>query len=116
MNKKEEFDSAGEAIGYVSEDQAMISARRLAAADEGRYKNRLGWNEITWTELSSETRKDSYRIILQFRRPARGLQEEQTGEEEFVFNLLGELQFRQVLAWPTEAVQAGVPAAEKRTE
>ena len=94
----------------------MISARRLAAADEGRYKNRLGWNEITWTELSSETRKDSYRIILQFRRPARGLQEEQTGEEEFVFNLLGELQFRQVLAWPTEAVQAGVPAAEKRTE
>ena len=39
-------------------------------------------------------------MVLQFRRPARGLREEQTGEEEFIFDLTGSLIDQQVLVWP----------------
>ena len=53
-----------------------------------------------WTEAGSEQREDSYRVVLQFRRPARGLVQEQTGEEEFIFDLMGKVQDLPVLAWP----------------
>ena len=46
--------------------------------------------------------------MLQFRRPGRGVREDQTGEEEFVFNGVGALVFRQVLAWP----EVGEPLEE----
>ena len=106
MEKRDEFDSSGETQGYISLDQAGLDARRLARQDEERYLQRLGWDQIAWTDRSSEQREDSYRVVLQFRRPTRGLGEEQTGEEEFIFNLTGELQDRQVLVWP-EGVTSG---------
>ena len=109
MMKRDEFDAAGEALGYISLDQAVLQARVLAQQDEERYLQRLGWNEIVWTETGSEQREDSYRVVLQFRRPARGLREEQTGEEEFVFSLTGNLEFRQVLAWPVDMETSGGP-------
>ena len=43
--------------------------------------------------------------MLGFQRPAQGLREEQTGEEEFLFDLIGELQDRQVLLWPESAAE-----------
>ena len=55
-----------------------------------------------WLEKSAEQTEDYYRVVLEFRRPARGLQEEQTGKEEFVFDHIGGLMFRQVVAWPEE--------------
>jgi hypothetical protein len=100
MEKRDEFDSSGETQGYISLDQAGLDARRLARQDEERYRQRLGWDQIVWTESSAEQREDSYRVVLQFRRPTRGLREEQTGEEEFIFDLTGKLQDRQVLLWP----------------
>ena len=100
-----DFDSAGEAPAYISLDQAVLQARHLARQDEARYLERLGWEEVVWTEISSEQREDSYRVVLKFRRPARGLQEEQTGEEEFLFDLTGVLQDRQVLLWPEGAAE-----------
>ena len=100
--KKEEFDSAGEAIGYISLDQAILHARRLARRDEDRHRERLGWREIVWTEANAERREDSYRVVLRFKRPAPGLREEQMGEEEFIFGLTGDLEERQVLVWPAE--------------
>ena len=106
MEKRDEFDSSGETQGYISLDQAGLEARRLARQDEERYLQRLGWDQIVWTESSSEPRGDSYRVVLQFRRPSRGLREEQTGEEEFIFNLTGKLQDRRVLVWPE-----GVPSS-----
>ena len=94
-------------MAYISLDQAVLRARQLVQQEEERYRRRLGWEEIVWTEASSEQREDSYRVVLQFRRPARGLREEQTGEEEFILDHAGHLQFRQVLAWP-EGVRDGV--------
>ena len=100
IDKKEEFDSTGEAIGYISLDQAILQARRLARQDENRYQNRLGWDEIAWVESSAEQREDSYRVVLQFKRPSPGPQEGKMGEEEFIFGLTGVLEERQVLLWP----------------
>ena len=108
-DKRDQFDPTGEAIGYISLDQAILQARRLAQRDEERYRRRMGWEEIVWSEIDSEQREDTYRVVLQFRRPARGLTEEQTGEEEFAFDLMGELQFRQVLAWPEGVSAPGPP-------
>lgn len=97
---KIEFDSAGQAIAYMSFDQAVLRARLLARQHDDKYRERLGWDEIVWAELAAEPREDSYRVVLQFRRPTRQLQEEQTGQEEFIFDPLGNLLDRQVLAWP----------------
>ena len=35
--EKVEFDSAGEAVGYISLDQAQVLARRTARAEPGEY-------------------------------------------------------------------------------
>ena len=113
MEKRDEFDSSGETQGYISLDQAGLDARRLARQDEESYLERLGWDQIVWTDSSSEQREDSYRVVLRFRHASRGLREEQTGEEEFIFDLTGNLQDRQVLVWP-EGVPSGAgspPAA-----
>jgi hypothetical protein len=114
IDKKEEFDSTGEAIGYISLDQAILQARRLARQDEDRYRNRLSWDEIAWVESSAEQREDSYRVVLQFKRPSPGPQEGKTGEEEFIFGLTGVLEERQVLLWPADAETAplSVPAPD----
>jgi hypothetical protein len=108
--KEEKFDftSAGEELGYISLDQAVLQARQQAQEDGERYRVRLGWDEIVWSEISSEEREDTFRIVLQFRRPGRGISESQTGEEEFFFDHAGALVFRQSLAWP----EGGAPQEE----
>ncbi len=67
MKKRDEFDSSGETQGYISLDQAGLDARRLARQDEESYLERLGWDQIVWTDSSSEQREDSYRVVLRFR-------------------------------------------------
>ena len=54
LKKRDEFDTAGEALGYISLDQAVLQARRLAQWETEAYRERLGWEEIVWTEVSSE--------------------------------------------------------------
>jgi hypothetical protein len=105
--EKFDFTPEGEVLDYISLQQAVLLSRRQARESDERYKERLGWEEIVWAELRSETvGEDYYRIVLQFRRPTRGILEEQTGEEEFLFDLTGVLQDRQVLLWP-ESLSAG---------
>jgi hypothetical protein len=106
--EKFDFTSEGEELGYISLDQAILLARQQAQEDGERHRLRLDWDEIVWSEVSSEQREDTFRIVLQFRRPGRVVLEEQTGEEEFIFNQLGALVFRQVLAWP----EGGEPQEE----
>lgn len=57
--------------------------RRIWTEYWQRYKERLACEEIVWAELRSEAVADDYyRIVLQFRSPARGILEERTGEDE----------------------------------
>lgn len=116
MKKRDECDSVGEAKSYISLDQAVLRARILATQDGDGYRRRLGWEEIAWEEDSSEQREDSYRVVLQFRRPARKYCEQETGEEEFVFDLTGALVGRQVLAWPDGALDSGKWGAHSRED
>ena len=116
MKKRDEFDSSAEAIQYISLDQAILRARTLASEDGDGYRRRLGWDEMAWQEDSAEQREDSFRVVLRFRRPSRQYREQETGEEEFVFNLTGSLVGRQVLAWPEGALGPGSEASRSREE
>jgi uncharacterized membrane protein YhaH (DUF805 family) len=99
--EKFDFTAEGEAVEYITLPTAILRARRLARENDERYKERFGWGEVVWTELRSETLgEDYYRVVLQFSRPQRGILEAQTGEEEFLFDMTGTLQDRQVLLWP----------------
>jgi len=104
--KEEKFDftSEGEDVGYISLDEARVRARLQARESDERYKERLGWGEVVWADLRSEALgEDYYKVVLQFRSPGREVSEEQTGEEEFLFDLTGTLLDRQVLHWPEVA-------------
>ena len=56
MDKRDEFNSSGESVEYISLDQAVLQARRLARQDDERYIRRLGWDEIVWSEIASDKR------------------------------------------------------------
>ena len=98
--EEEKFDFTPEGEGYISLDEAILSARRLVRQDEQRYLSRTGWEEIVWSISESEHREVTYRVVLEFRRPYRGLTEGEGGLEEFLFDHNGELQDRQVIFWP----------------
>ena len=113
--EKFDFTGEGEAVNYISLPQAVLAARRLARENDEHYKEGLGWTEVVWTELHSETvGEDYYKVVLQFRRPGREILEEQTGEEEFLFDLTGILQDRQILVWP-EGLQMPEEGQSHRT-
>ena len=99
-NEEEKFDFTAEGEGYISLDEAILSARQLVRQDEQRYLTRTGWEEIVWSTSESEAGDVSIKIILRFRQPDRGIAEEENGLEEFLFDYNGALQDRQVLFWP----------------
>ena len=68
--EKFDFTAEGEVLDYISLPQAVILSRRLGRENDEYYKERLGWTEVVWTELHSESiGEDYYKIVLQFRRP-----------------------------------------------
>ena len=69
MGKLDDFDDAGQGIGYISLDQAVLSARECAKQEEPEILSRVGWDEIVWEEKERQHNEDSYRVLLQFRRP-----------------------------------------------
>ena len=116
MKKRDEFDSAGEAKSYISLDQAVLQAMRMAKQDEAGHARRLGWEEMVWVQARSEEREDSYVVVLEFRPPGRDLSKARTGEEEFIFDHTGELIGRQVLVWPETASIGPPPPPEPPPE
>ncbi|MCH7800725.1 MAG: hypothetical protein IIC24_04180 [Chloroflexi bacterium] len=102
MDKRDSFDidDTGEEIAYITLPQAVIKARQVVRQEDAYYRERLGWQEIVWTEKQYEKRDDYYWVVLKFSQPTRGIAEVQTGEEEFVFDEVGNLVDRQVLLWP----------------
>jgi len=101
--EEEKFDFTDEGEGYFNLDDAILSARRLVRQDEQRYLSRTGWDEIVWSTSESVAGDASLKVILQFRRPARELPEDERGLEEFLFGYDGELQDRQILFWPNNS-------------
>ena len=100
MDKVDAFDDTGESQGYISLDQAVLRARADAKEEEPDILIRVGWDEIVWEEKEKRHNEDSYRVLLQFRRPGHNYREEQTGVMEFIFDLQGTQLDKQYLAWP----------------
>ena len=62
-DKKEdsfEFDSAGEAVEYISLDQARIVAIRHARENTDLYGRRYRNRELVWEVTSAESDEDYY--------------------------------------------------------
>ena len=62
--EEEKFDFTPEGEGYLTLDDAILSARQLVRQDEQRYLSRTGWEEIVWSTSESEASDVSIKVIL----------------------------------------------------
>jgi hypothetical protein len=101
-DKKEdsfEFDSAGEAIEYISLDQAEIVAMRAASEEPGEYGQGNEGLRMVFELVEEEERGDYYVITMAF-RPG-GNWEGTRGQEQFFIEKQGVVAHRQVLSVPS---------------
>ena len=105
--EKFDFTDEGEAVDYISLEQAKVLAMKLVRQDTRFYTPaRAGtnsvwsWINLAWEVISSEEGEDFYDLKLGF-RPA-GLFSGQPGVEHFVIDKVGNVEVRQVLDEPTD--------------
>ena len=98
--KEEKFDFTlkGEALGYISLDQARVLAMENARDNRGYYGRRYASSELTWEEISAEEGEDYYRVRISY-RPVRDFQGE-PGIELFTIDKAGPIRLRQILSDP----------------
>ena len=110
-NHKEEekldFDSAGQAIGYISLDQARVVALRHARDNRDFYVRRYSRRDLIWEVVSAEETEDYYEVKLSY-RPARGFRG-QPGVEQFTIDKAGSIEFRQILDEPVDPRRLRLP-------
>ena len=103
---KLEFDSAGQAIAYISLDQARVLALQHARDNREFYGRRYRRRELVWEELGAEESEDYYRIRLSY-RPAQRFRGE-PGVEQFTIDKVGPIEFRQIVSHPVELRRRGL--------
>ena len=96
--EKFEFDAAGEALGYISLDQARLRAMQHARDNTDFYGRRYARRELVWEAVSEEEGEDYYQVRLSY-RPSRGFSGE-PGLEQFTIDKAGPIEFRQILSEP----------------
>ena len=96
--EKFDFDSAGEALGYISLEEARIQAIEHARDNPGYYGPRYQSTALVWEVDSLQESENHYEIRLSF-RPADspGVQ---VGLEQFIFDKTGQIRVRQTLRHP----------------
>ena len=98
--KKEqfEFDSAGEAEGYISLDQAQVLAMRTARDEHGDYGLSFADVSMAFEVVEAAETEDHYVVTLSFRPEGdfSGVQ----GREQFYIEKEGAVAIRQVLGLP----------------
>ena len=102
---KVEFDSAGEAVGYISLDQARVLAIEHARDNRNFYGRRYRRRELVWEVISQQESEDYYDIKLAY-RPAGRFRGE-PGAEQFIIDKTGDIRVRQILEEPSELGQPG---------
>ena len=100
--EKLEFDSAGQAIAYISLDQARVLGLQHAR-DNRDFYGRYADAELVWEELSAEESEDYYRIRLAY-RPAGNFRA--PGVEQFTIDKAGSIEFRQIISQPQRSRRA----------
>ena len=106
-DKKEEkldsFTPAGEALGYITLEQARIQAIQHARDNTEFYGPRYARVSLVWEVTSQEEGEDFYDIRLSF-RPAGRFRGE-PGVEQFIIDKTGDIQLRQILDEPSDLGQ-----------
>jgi len=105
--EKFEFDAAGEALGYISLDQARVLAMRTARETPGAYGRRLRGVPMAFEVAGEEETEDHYVVTLSFRPEGEfaGTQ----GQEQFFIEKEGAVAIRQVLGLPRRAGERRFP-------
>ena len=100
QEEKFDFSREGEALGYVSLDQARLDAVQTARSEPGNYGRRWRNIPMVYEVVEDQETEDDYVVILSFR--PEGDFTGSPGREQFVFrNKIGEVAFRQVLTVPS---------------
>jgi len=105
-DEKVELDSTGQAIAYISLDQARVLAMEHARDNREFYGRRYASQELVWEVLSQEESEDYYDIRLSY-RPTEGFRGE-PGLEQFTIDKTGPIRLRQILSQPRPAWKSPV--------
>ena len=108
-DEKLEFDSTGQAVAYISLDQARVLALQHARDNRDVYGRRYAQRDLVWEELNAEESEDYYRVTLSY-RPTRGFQGE-PGVEQFTIYKSGPIRLRRILDEPQPHRKLGLPLA-----
>ena len=100
---KIDFTPQGEALGYISLDQARVLAMRTARDNPAFYGPNYPEISLVWEIISQESSEDYYDIKLSF-RPA-GHYEDTPGIDQFMIEKTGIIRVRQLLAEPSRLIR-----------
>ena len=98
--EKFDFDSAGEALGYISMEQARLLAMRTAGDNPGNYGRRFQGMRMVFDAVEEEDGEDYYVVTLSFR--PEGNFSGKPGVEQFFIEKEGTIVRRQVRGLPTQ--------------
>ena len=106
--EKLEFTAEGEALGYISLDQARVLALQHAR-DNREFYGRYADQELLWQFVGADETEDYYEVKLSY-RPARAFRG-RPGIEQFTIDKTGPIEFRQILSQPVNRRLTWVTAA-----
>jgi len=101
QEEKFDFTAQGEAVGYISLDQARVLAMRTARETPGNYGRRFRNSPMAFEVVEDEDTEDHYVITLSFR--PQGQFSGTPGQEQFFIEKEGAIAHRQVLGLPLPA-------------
>ena len=99
--EKFEFTAEGEALGYISLDQAQVLAMRTARETPGAYGSNYVDVPMAFEVVEDGDTEDHYRITLSFR--PQGEFRGRPGREQFFIEKEGAVAHRQVVSLPGSA-------------
>ena len=95
---KLEFTAEGEALGYISLDQARVLALRTARENTDFYGPTYSGREMILEGVSAEEGEDYYRVQVSY-RPVEGFTGT-PGVELFTIDKIGSIESRQLISAP----------------
>ena len=101
QEEKFDFTAEGEALGYISMDQAQVLAMRTAREMPGAYGPNYVDVPMAFDVVESDDTEDHYRVTLSFR--PEGTFTGTPGQEQFFIEKEGTIGHRQVLSLPGQA-------------
>ena len=95
--EKLEFTPEGEALGYISVDQARVIALQYARDNREAY-GPFADRDLVWAVVGTEETEDYYEVRLSYvsAPPFNG----EPGTELLTINKIGEIEFRQIVTPP----------------